>query len=263
MTVVLHHSEASGTDKVVLLGIANHDNDHGAWPKVSTLAKYARCSERAVQYAVQRLIASGELRVLQQEGGTKRTRGGYETNVYEILVRCPEECDGTLQHRMRGETGFTPRPVRGETGFTPGVKQASPLQEPNMNPTKELEPNASSRPVSSETRSGPIPLPRGWKASQAMMEFCYREFSRFIDVDVEQAAFAAYYVEHQERRSSDWNAKFGQWCARHAAETREKRVQAEEYDDDMGIPRRQRAPRERTPEELAAEAEAVRRRYET
>lgn len=100
-TLVLHHSRARGTDKVVLLGIANHDGDGGAWPKVETLAQYANVSRSTVQEALTRLIASGELVRHQQAGGTASTAPGFRPNRYEILVTCPPGCDRTTQHRTK------------------------------------------------------------------------------------------------------------------------------------------------------------------
>ena len=56
IAVCLHHSRATGTDKVVLLGIANHDGDGGSWPAIATLAKYANVNERNTQKSIERLI---------------------------------------------------------------------------------------------------------------------------------------------------------------------------------------------------------------
>ena len=61
MAIVLHHSPSSGTDKVILLGIANHDGDGGAWPSVATLAKYANIDKRGVQKVLARLEESGQI----------------------------------------------------------------------------------------------------------------------------------------------------------------------------------------------------------
>jgi hypothetical protein len=99
MAVCLHHSKATGTCKVVLLGIANHDGDGGAWPTVRTLAKYARVHARNVQKALVKLQSLGELEVYYQEGGMANVADQDRPNLYRILVRCPVTCDGTTQHR--------------------------------------------------------------------------------------------------------------------------------------------------------------------
>ena len=38
MSLVLHHSVAQPTHKLILLGIANHQGDGGAWPSIETLS---------------------------------------------------------------------------------------------------------------------------------------------------------------------------------------------------------------------------------
>lgn len=128
MTAVLHHSKARGTDKLVLLGIANHAGDGGSWPKVETLAKYANVTERAVQVSIQKLIKTGELLVERNGGGTRRTRGDNRPNLYTVLVQCPINCDRSTNHRLRAyptaaePLTFTTSPVDN------GVKQGSPRE---------------------------------------------------------------------------------------------------------------------------------------
>ncbi len=119
MAVVLHHSTLRGTAKLVLLGIANHDGDNGAWPSIETLARYAGCTVRQVQRHIASAVAAGELVVHLQDGGTHKTRADRRTNRYDIHVACPPECDGTPQHRTakaadkaeRGDADATPPPV--------------------------------------------------------------------------------------------------------------------------------------------------------
>lgn len=100
MTAVLHHSKARGTAKLVLLGIANHQSDRGAWPALSTLQKYAGgVDERNVRRALRQLEDMKELSVQVRGGGDGRGRGGRETNRYWVLVKCPQTCDRTLAHK--------------------------------------------------------------------------------------------------------------------------------------------------------------------
>lgn len=139
----LHHSKASGTDKVVLLGIANHDGDGGAYPSIATLAKYARVSERAVQNSVNKLISMGEVRRFINAGGSANTPRDQRPNRYEILVRCPADCDGSTKHKLRGEVSYQ-ETERGEVGYADGVKSATErgeaqftltIQEPSLEPS--------------------------------------------------------------------------------------------------------------------------------
>lgn len=131
MAIVLHHSRAKGTDKLVLLGIANHAGDGGAWPTVATLARYANVTERAVQTSVQKLVTMGELLIDRQGGGTLRTRRDRRPNAYHVTVSCPMTCDHSINHRPRAY----PVPadhLRFTTSGMPqsdGVKQTSPGSE--------------------------------------------------------------------------------------------------------------------------------------
>lgn len=103
MAIALHHSRARGTAKLVLLGIANHDGDGGAFPKIATLAKYANVHPRRVVEALNTLGELGELVIHQGDGGTHRTPEHVRPNLYELVLCCPEDCDRTKNHRVAGE----------------------------------------------------------------------------------------------------------------------------------------------------------------
>lgn len=130
VTVVLHHSKTEGTAKLILWGIANHHSDAGAWPSISTLAKYAQVSERRVQQIIRELVKKGEI-AIEEQGGLGQNQ--YKTNRYHILIQCPADCDGSLNHR----TGVKSGAVRGEIQSTSGVKPVSP--EPNIKLNENLE----------------------------------------------------------------------------------------------------------------------------
>lgn len=99
LAVVLNHSKAKGTAKLVLLGIANHDGDGGAWCSIPTLARYANVDDRNVQRAIAKLVSSGELVVDIQAGGTHRTPEERRPNLYTIRLECPRWCDRSTYHR--------------------------------------------------------------------------------------------------------------------------------------------------------------------
>lgn len=130
VTVVLHHSKSEGTAKLVLWGIANHHSDAGAWPSIATLAKYANVKERRVQQIIRELALLGEISIEEQGGLGQRQ---YKTNRYHILIQCPSDCDGSLQHK----TGVQAVTDRGAIWGTSGVQPTAP--EPN----KELNKNLS------------------------------------------------------------------------------------------------------------------------
>lgn len=146
MAIVLHHSSAQGTAKLVLLGIANHDGDGGAWPSIDTLARYANVDRRTVQRAIEQLIEVGELKREERAGGDRRTRAQYRPNLYRIMVVCPPECDRSTRHKPvdnstpRGDAHVTSTASRGDASVAPEVTPTSP--EPSLNhplPTDQKE----------------------------------------------------------------------------------------------------------------------------
>jgi len=101
LAIALHHSQAKGAARLVLIGIANHDGDGGAWPAVSTLAKYAGgIDRRGVQRAIETLEGLGEIKRLRGQGGDHSTADHLRPNLYRFLLVCPEGCDRTRNHRM-------------------------------------------------------------------------------------------------------------------------------------------------------------------
>lgn len=186
LAVALHHTKTTNpTTKWVLAGIANHDGDGGSWPSIATLAKYALCSERTVQRAINELVALGEVKVEVQAGGPRDLRNDHRPNLYRFLLKCPTNCDRSSAHRVhdtpastspasapdgvtrvtpRGADGVTPpsprevhgvTPVtpRGDTGDADGVTQVSP--EPSLEPSLKGEAGARG-----PERPAKIPTPK-------------------------------------------------------------------------------------------------------
>ena len=105
MTAVLHHSTATGTSKVILMGIAYHmgkDGLNGCWPSQSLLADYANVSVRQVQRSLDHLVEIGELEI--EVHGAWMKGSAAQTNVYYLADLCPDWCDGTLNHKNRVTT---------------------------------------------------------------------------------------------------------------------------------------------------------------
>lgn len=72
MTYVWEHSTQSGGALILLLALADFANDEGeSWPKIKTLAKKTRLSERHVIRLIQEVEETGELVVVRDE---KRNR---------------------------------------------------------------------------------------------------------------------------------------------------------------------------------------------
>jgi hypothetical protein len=111
LAIAMNHSRSTGTARLVLLGIANHDGDGGAWPSRDTLAKYAGITDHgAVRKAVNRLVALNEVRRHENAGGSPDVPDYLRPNRYDFLLRCPEWCDRSSQHRdTRKAARYVPR----------------------------------------------------------------------------------------------------------------------------------------------------------
>jgi DNA-binding MarR family transcriptional regulator len=101
MALVLHHSRARSATKLILLGIANHEGDGGAWPCINTLAKYAAVDPRTVKRSLRQLEAMGEIHTARQRGGLAGIEDHERPNLYQVLVTCPPECDGSTRHNLK------------------------------------------------------------------------------------------------------------------------------------------------------------------
>ena len=84
MTWVWDHSTVGGTERLVLLALADCANDEGreCWPSIATLARKCRVDERTVQRVIRRLAERGHLLILPSSGGRAANRyavlmGGY------------------------------------------------------------------------------------------------------------------------------------------------------------------------------------------
>lgn len=119
MAIALHHSRATGAAKIILIGIANHDGDGGAWPSIATLAKYGNVTPRAAQKAIEKLIALGEIHRHIQQGGTLHTPNHARPNRYTFTLVCPPGCDRTSAHRVRPVDNDAGKGVNHRTGGEP------------------------------------------------------------------------------------------------------------------------------------------------
>ena len=200
VALALHHSKASGTTKLVLIGIANHLGDGGAWPSVETLSRYANTSTRQVQRSIQELLGLGEVEVYLQGGNGRMA--GYRTNRYEIRLVCPATCDGSVNHKVaRGATsaslkGRLVRHPRGDVDVTLGATPASrkPYNKPSGKPSnKPLDQNKFDH-ADFEDFWNRYPRRVGKAAAS-------KTFSKIIDSEIDPKTI----VEAAERLASDPN----------------------------------------------------------
>lgn len=114
LAIALHHSRAETlTGRLLIIGIANHHGDGGAWPSIDTLRKYAgtrgeRADRRNVQKELAKLESLGEISRVVNGGGTRETPEHMRPNLYRFLLQCPPDCDRSTQHRTRNDAPRVP-----------------------------------------------------------------------------------------------------------------------------------------------------------
>lgn len=115
MTWVWDHSASRGSDRLVLLAIADCASEDGsnAYPSMAELVRKTGLSERAVQYAIRELVSLGELFVAANGG----PRG---CNRYRVVM-----ADDGVQE-MHPAPDAPPQDVRGARNA--GVQTVHPLK---------------------------------------------------------------------------------------------------------------------------------------
>lgn len=148
IAIALHHSRAKGSAKLILLGIANHDGDGGAWPSVATLKKYAGgLDRRGIQRALQTLEDLGEIKRHIQAGGTTDMVDALRPNFYEFLITCPPHCDHSRNHRdtrkalisFEEEGDLYPAVSAPPGGVSTAPPAVSAPPKPSLNQTTQLK----------------------------------------------------------------------------------------------------------------------------
>lgn len=91
MNQVWKYSQATGRARLVLLAIADHQGEIGAWPALETLAKMVNASTRSVQRDIEYLQELGELRVDYQNAPTQ---GKYKSNLYWVTLGVTNTAQG-------------------------------------------------------------------------------------------------------------------------------------------------------------------------
>lgn len=180
---VWKYSKSVGRTRLVLLAIADHQGEIGAWPSIKTLATMVNASERSVQRDISELVELGELTVEVQNAPTNRQ---YKSNLYWVTL--PGVTDSTA--------GVTDS-VSGVTESASGVTAdgALTITKPLLEPLQK-----SSR------------LPEGWQPKEEDV-LLMREHFPSLDLKLETHAFRDYWrsVAGAKGKKSDWDATWRNW----------------------------------------------------
>lgn len=145
---VLDHSPTTGSDRLVLVSIANHagqsptDGAWEAWPGTALVQREARLARaRTVTEALGRLVAEGHLERIINGAPDERLRRDKRPNLYRILLANGVPCGDT----RCGWCGVPPDDTRGAAlrpdGVPPdgaaGCRKTAP--KPSVEPDREPE----------------------------------------------------------------------------------------------------------------------------
>lgn len=151
---VLERSGHSGTELLMLVVLADYSDDSGnSYPSVASLARKCRMSGRNANYILSALQASGELRVMKNEGpkGTNRYRIvlGALGQSAPLKPASPHRDAEALKPAspLKNSSPLKPASATPEAGFPKGVKPTS--DEPSLN---------RQEPSDTSLRSSKLPL---------------------------------------------------------------------------------------------------------
>lgn len=197
MNAVLHHSKATGRAKLVLLGIANHHGEHGAWPSIETLARYANASTRSVKRDIADLVALGELNVEINASPQGRQ---YRTNLYRITIE-----SGVTDWVSRGDSS-------GKSGVTVGGTQ-------NITRNIKKQENKATK------------IPDDFWPDEDLIEWHQKHFPQ-VDLKLETHKMKDWFASASGRIAvkSDWRAAWRNWI-RNSAGRAPKRLSRAQQDE--------------------------------
>ena len=180
---VWQHSQSTGRARLVLLAIADHQGEIGAWPSMKTIAKMVNASERSVQRDIQTLQELGELSVEIQNAPMRQQ---YKSNLYWVTLPGVTELASGVTELTAGVTEL----ASGVTAV--GVRTITkPLLQPLLNSYR---------------------LPEDWQPRENDIQIMDEHFPE-IDLKLETHAFRDYWagISGARAKKSDWDATWRNW----------------------------------------------------
>jgi hypothetical protein len=214
------HSQATGTDRLVLIAIGDQASHEGlnAYPSYATLAHRCRVSIKTVQRSVQKLEALGELAVDRRAGPAREGRTNQRPNIYSFpafrisaghetrqdVHSFKEDATSGTEDATSG-TGRGDRSARrGDTAVTSDPSLDSSLFDPSVDPT-------AARPKSPAVSRG-TRIPDPFVVTPEMVAWA-RESVPTVDGARETAKFVDHFTAKVGRDAVklDWLATWRNW----------------------------------------------------
>jgi hypothetical protein len=130
MAQVFKLSKASPAAKLVLLAIADHQGERGAWPSERTLARACNMSERSVRRKIAELVELGELEVIVNAAPVE---GQYKSNLYWVRV-----ANSGSQGGQNEQSGWTDLAVRVDNVGHQTIKNHKRTFNEDWKPSEDL-----------------------------------------------------------------------------------------------------------------------------
>lgn len=191
---------AKGSDRVILLALADWANDNGwSWYSADELAEKTRMGRATV---------FRRLDVLEECGLVERFRRGRTlTTVYRVAVpwadvRSYPLPDPPAEVKSQIETLVKSHSGQGEVSRVRPVKSHGRDIEPSV--------NVSNRQGGAPRRKPETTIPEGWKPTPRHGELATQYG---LDLSSESFAFRAHAVAN-DRRMRDWDAAFSMWLSK-------------------------------------------------
>ncbi len=185
MTAVWRESQSLGRARLVLLAIADHQGEIGAWPSIATLAKMVNASERSVQRDISELVELGELIKFEQQAPS---RGQYKSNLY--WVNLP-----SVSHLASGVTESASGVTENASGVTAGGV---------LTITRTIKEPLTKKPSKNETGT-----PTDFKITDEMIKWGADNVPR-VDVYDQTPQFLDYHTA-KGSKFKDWTAAWRTW----------------------------------------------------
>lgn len=181
MNAVWRHSKATGRTKLVLLAIADHQGEQGAWPSLATLAKMAGASERSVQRDIEELEKLGELKVTRYGSPTKSRN---KTNLYFVTLD-----DVTISRIVSDDMTNQAHDMTNE------ADDVTPVVVGTLNRTI--------------TKNSEGELSENWQPSQRLLDMFKTKWP-LLNPEREIENFKLYYLE-KGTKHKNWDLTFQRW----------------------------------------------------
>lgn len=227
---VWEHSQAKGTARLVLLAIADKASgaDCSAYAGTTMLVQRSRASRRAVINAVDALLGSGELQIVEgRKGPNGETRyrlplarqhrrgqsnGGADSAPVQKVHRCKSCTGGGADSAPGGCRKCTGRGADSAPHNPRNAENAEGTQEGGAGARKDTpqQPPAPNRP------DGLAPIDvDGFALTDTMRRWALDTFGNALDVDYTTAQFIDHFRGNCARRPN-WYAEWQKWVRREA-----------------------------------------------